>query len=230
MNTLHEHFYRDLIAEVEQVSRLIELNANSVIMYIYSIVINSDITLNALMSIKKYHIDSYRHSIRVGIYGLTVSSYLRIDSITLIDICLACLLHDIGKTKIPVSLLDKQGKLTDSEFDVMKTHSTYSGHILNYLGYNNTIKWLAIHHSEKPLGGGYPSGYRNTQIHSQILAVCDIFDALTSKRAYKQPYDIARSIEIIQEEGFRGDIINVFITLSKSEVKNTGEEIQMFNR
>lgn len=223
MNTIQEHFYRDLIAEVEQVSRIIELNANSVIMYIYNMVSNSEVTLNALMLIKKYHKESYKHSIRVGIYGLVVSSYLGIDSITLIDMCLACLLHDIGKTKIPVSLLDKQGKLTRSEFDIVKTHSTYSGHILNSLGYNNTIKWLAIHHSEKPLGGGYPSGYRNTQLHSQILAVCDIFDALTSKRAYKQPYDIARSIEIICKEGFRCEIIDVFITLSKSKIRITGK-------
>jgi HD-GYP domain-containing protein (c-di-GMP phosphodiesterase class II) len=113
-------------------------------------------------------------------------------------------MHDIGKVAIPDSILKKPGKLTDEEFEIMKTHTTIGYELLK----NSKRKLLqnaaivAIQHHEKWNGKGYPYGLKGEDIHifGRITAVADVFDALGSDRCYKKAWELDRIIKLFQEE------------------------------
>ena len=98
-------------------------------------------------------------------------------------------MHDIGKVFIPESILHKSGKLTDAEFDVMKTHTTQSDKLFRRSNKPllKAASTIARQHHEKWDGTGYPDGLHGNKIHiySRIVALADVFDALTHKRCYK---------------------------------------------
>ena len=125
----------------------------------------------------------------------------------------AAQLHDIGKIFTPPTILNKPGKLTDEEFNTMKKHtldgSKLISKILENLSKNSeTIKILqiaqeiALYHHEKWNGLGYPYGISENEIpiSARIMAVSDVFDALSSKRVYKEAFPIEKSVRIIEEE------------------------------
>lgn len=139
-------------------------------------------------------------------------------------------LHDIGKVAISDDILLKPGKLTKEEFEVMKTHASYgaktlsmSEEVLNKRGrsvFSMGIEITGSHH-EKWNGSGYPNGLRGDAIplSARIVAIADVFDALTSKRPYKEPFSFDESINIITKESgvhFDPDIVKVFIDNKES--------------
>ncbi len=118
-------------------------------------------------------------------------------------------LHDIGKVGIPDEILLKPGKLTPAEFEIMKTHTLLGAQALqatvkksNYGGFLNMAIEIARSHHEKFNGTGYPDRLCNLRIplSARIVAVADVFDALTSKRVYKDAMDPAKARKIIEEE------------------------------
>ncbi|MDM8536419.1 HD domain-containing phosphohydrolase [Desulfobacterales bacterium HSG17] len=161
---------------------------------------------------------------------------------------LACLLHDVGKTAIPIEILTKPGKLTDEEFEIVKSHTTIAGEALTTA--NNDFKKIfrsdsylamardiALYHHEKWNGKGYPKGLSDESIplSARIVAVADVYDALRSKRPYKEPWSHVDAVnEIIAEKGkhFDPEIIRGFIsqsdkfhTISKKFNEEIGEVI-----
>ncbi|MBP5437904.1 MAG: HD domain-containing protein, partial [Treponema sp.] len=118
-------------------------------------------------------------------------------------------LHDIGKIKISDAILNKPGKLTEEEFEVMKTHTTEGMKILSktllsttgsgYLKESIDMAWC---HHEWWNGKGYPRGLKGEDIplSARIMAVADVFDALLSRRSYKEPIPFDRAIEIVKNE------------------------------
>ena len=143
---------------------------------------------------------------------------------------LACLLHDVGKTAIPIEILTKPGKLTDKEFEIVKNHTTIAGEALTTA--NNDFKKIflsdsylalardiALYHHEKWNGEGYPKGLSDESIplSARIVAVADVYDALRSKRPYKKPWPhVDAANVIIAEKGkhFDPEIIRGFISQS----------------
>ena len=134
-------------------------------------------------------------------------------------------LHDIGKVAVPDSVLLKPGKLTSSEFDVMKLHTTYGAQMINDaindLGDESflyTAREIILSHHEKWNGSGYPLGLSGTDIplSGRIMAVADVYDALISKRPYKEPFthDMAREI-IISDGGIHFDpmLVDAFVRI-----------------
>lgn len=118
-------------------------------------------------------------------------------------------LHDIGKIAVPDSILNKPGKLTDEEFDLMKTHTTVGGKIIESIietlpdsHYLDEAKNLAVFHHERWDGKGYPTGIAGEDIplSARIMAVADVFDALVSKRSYKEGFPYEKAFSIIEEE------------------------------
>lgn len=138
------------------------------------------------------------------------------------DMVVAAPLHDIGKIHIPDAVLNKPGRLTDEEFEIMKTHTTAGEELLvrakEELGeseYLNIALEMAAYHHEWWNGKGYPYGKSGEEIPlcARIMAVADVFDALTSKRCYKDAMPLEKAYSIIREESgthFDPDVVEAF--------------------
>jgi response regulator RpfG family c-di-GMP phosphodiesterase len=134
-------------------------------------------------------------------------------------------LHDIGKVGIRDGILLKPGKLTPEEFAEMKKHTTFGAEVLksaeqNIAKHGRSLFGMgidiALNHHEKWDGSGYPNGKKGEEIplSARIVAVADVFDALTSKRVYKEAYSLDRAFEMIQEgrgKHFDPVIVDVFM-------------------
>ena len=141
-------------------------------------------------------------------------------------------MHDIGKIGVPDNILVKPGKLTDEEFETMKTHTTIGAKILAHSKSEilKVAEQIALYHHEKWNGTGYPHGLSGDTIPltARIVALADAFDALTSKRPYKDPYPFDVACDIIKKERgqhFDPAIVDVFLDnideILKIRQKNT---------
>ena len=138
------------------------------------------------------------HSIRVGSYSKVIAENLGMSSDEVDNIYYIALLHDIGKIAIPDSILNKPGRLTDEEFGVMKKHTTRGAQILQGISTIPQIVEGARSHHEKYDGTGYPEGKKGEDIPyvARIICCADCFDAMASKRVYKEPF----SMDVIIKE------------------------------
>ncbi|WP_050983946.1 HD-GYP domain-containing protein [Treponema sp. JC4] len=124
------------------------------------------------------------------------------------DVCSSAPLHDVGKIKVSDVILNKPGKLTDEEFEIMKSHTLAGKEVIESAmqlttdpGYLKEASNLATFHHEKWNGTGYPMGLKAEEIplSARIMAVSDVFDALVSKRSYKEPFSFEKAMDIIRE-------------------------------
>ena len=150
------------------------------------------------------------------------------------DVVYAAPLHDVGKIQVPDAVLNKPGKLTDDEFEIMKSHTTKGAEILEQAiesvpgaSYLNEAKNLAAYHHEKWNGKGYPYGKAGEDIplSARIMAVADVFDALVSKRCYKEPFTFEKAMDIIKEDAgthFDPKVVEAFVN-SEDEVREVAE-------
>jgi putative nucleotidyltransferase with HDIG domain len=112
------------------------------------------------------------------------------------------LLHDIGKAKIPLAILNKPGALTKDEMTLVRTHATLGYEILSEQGdYEPELLEVVLHHHELLDGSGYPDGFAGAQINDlvRLVTICDIYAALIERRSYKQPMEPARAFKTLQE-------------------------------
>lgn len=128
------------------------------------------------------------HAERVSIIATTIAKKMDLSEVQLKDITMAGLLHDIGKIGVPDSILNKEGKLTSEEFEVIKKHPVVGEEICNPIKSFEKIKQIIRSHHEKLNGKGYPDGLIAGQINieTRIMTVADIYDALTSDRSYRK--------------------------------------------
>lgn len=143
------------------------------------------------------------------------------------DMIVAAPLHDIGKIHIPDAVLNKPGRLTAEEFEIMKSHTTAGQELLTHAkgelgewGYLNTAVEMAAYHHEWWNGKGYPYGISGEEIPlcARIMAVADVFDALTSRRCYKSAMPMEKAFDIIREESgihFDPVVAEVFFSCKK---------------
>jgi HD-GYP domain-containing protein (c-di-GMP phosphodiesterase class II) len=131
---------------------------------------------------------------------------------------LASPMHDIGKVAIPDAVLKKPGKLTDEEFDIMKSHTAIGYNLLKNSSRRilKTAAIVAYEHHEKWNGKGYPQGIKEKEIHiyGRITAIADVFDALGSDRVYKQAWELDRILNLFKEERgqhFDPDVVDAFM-------------------
>jgi putative nucleotidyltransferase with HDIG domain len=162
--------------------------------------------LNRLRQVKSGDEYTYNHSLNVGIYAVLIGSWLGYDDRTLRQLAMAGLLHDVGKANVPLVILQKPASLTSAEFDVMKKHTIYGYQLVcNTAGLSRQVAMAVLQHHEREDGTGYPLKLNSRQIHplAKIVAVADVYDAVTSNRVYrvkKTPYIAA---DIIMEESFK---------------------------
>lgn len=145
---------------------------------------------------------TYMHSVAVCALMVSLARQLGLDEAQTRQAGLAGLLHDVGKMIIPIEILNKPGKLTDEEFVVVKSHPA-EGHkmLLEGQGVGDIALDVCLHHHEKTDGSGYPERLSNTQIslYAKMGAVCDVYDAITSNRPYKNGWEPAESLRKMAE-------------------------------
>ncbi len=158
-----------------------------------SIVITDSIMRNvdamvSLTRIKKHDPYTAMHCMNVCTLVVAVAQAEGIDAGTLTMITTATLLHDVGKTRVPLEILNKPGRFEPEELEVMRQHATYSGDIMREGGeFPEEAIAIATQHHEMLDGSGYPGGLKGDEIHpyARMTAVADVYDALTAKRVYK---------------------------------------------
>lgn len=140
------------------------------------------------------------HSERVAILARLIGEALGLAGDAQETLHWAGLLHDIGKIGVPEAILQKPGRLTDAEFDVIKQHPRMGYEILKPIASFDRVLEAVLYHHEQPDGGGYPDGLRGSDVplFARIVHVADTFDALTSTRSYRPAHTVTRAMEIIR--------------------------------
>lgn len=166
--------------------------------------------------------DSYTqgHSTRVAQYTAMLARELGYDEETVEQYYNIALMHDIGKIAIPDQVLNKPGKLTDEEFNVIKSHAAHGFKVLESISLMPEIVVGAGAHHERPDGRGYPNGLRGEEIPrvAQIIAVADTFDAMYSDRPYRKRMNFDKVVSIIKEVSgtqLAEDVVDAFVRLAE---------------
>lgn len=183
---------------------------------------------------------TFKHSVDVATMAMIVAKKMGYSEEEVYDIGVAGLLHDLGKAKVPPEILNKPGKLTEEEFEIMKKHSIHSYNILKEnKGIKDSVKLAVLQHHEKINGQGYPMGLEASQIckFAKILTVVDIYDALVTERPYKAAFTQRDAVEMLMAmtyeldmdalKGFLGSVIlypvNCIVQLSNGETARVVE-------
>jgi len=162
--------------------------------------------------------DTGNHITRISRYSALIAQKLGLKDSEIQNILYAAPMHDVGKIGVPEHILLKPGKLSDAEFEVVKTHTTIGAKILanSKAEVLQIAQKIAIAHHEKWNGKGYPQGLSGKKIPltARIVAIVDTFDALTTRRPYKDPYPVEVACDIIRKETgqhFDPDVVEVFL-------------------
>lgn len=148
---------------------------------------------------------TYRHNIGVGVIATLIGKWMKMDSKNLSLLALAATLHDVGKMKISLEILNKPGKLTKSEYQVIQKHTIYGYELLTVtVGISARVAQVALQHHEREDGGGYPYGITGDEmdLFSKIVAVADVFHAMTSKRPYHEERPFYQVIKEMENDQF----------------------------
>jgi putative two-component system response regulator len=150
-------------------------------------------------------INTHEHNSRISSISYNIAKKMDLNDDFCKCIRSAAVLHDIGKLIIPDTILNKEGKLTIPEFEIIKTHTTKGGEILKQIAQTGIIGFemgqeVALKHHEKLDGSGYPCGINNIPLYVQIVTVADMYDAIKSKRAYHQERSKEECMKILNED------------------------------
>jgi len=174
------------------------------------------------------------HSERVSLLAMMVGRELGLLGSDLQSLEWAGLLHDVGKIGVPEEVLNKPGKLTDEEFEIIKKHPEMGYEILRPIASFQSVLESVLHHHENPDGSGYPYGLTRDEIPylARILHVVDVFDALSSSRSYRAAFRFDQSLEIIRKESgtkLDSEIVAAFEHLiAEMRRKSPGELERMY--
>ena len=174
------------------------------------------------------------HSKSVKDIGLSIGTALKLSEHTLEELAIAALLHDIGKIGIPEQILNKPGRLTNEEFAVIKQHPVIA---FNHLATIKPLKAIAgyvLHHHEKYDGTGYPRGLKGEAIPlvSRIIAIADVYEAVTADRVYRPAMNKRQAIAVLKEgrgSHFDPALVDVFLSLlqnNEADRRESAPEIE----
>lgn len=198
-------------------------NAQPVVDNFIDIILHDYNAVESLMKITAHDYYTHTHSINVSIYTLSLGSYLGMEGRELEVLGMAAILHDLGKSKIDYEIINKNGKLSDEEFTQMKDHPALGHEIALILNIDDARILSGIrHHHEKMEGGGYPDNLRGEEISqfARIIGVCDVFDALSTKRSYKDPMSSFEALHLMKQQ-MKGhldmEIVDAFIKMLRKQ-------------
>lgn len=157
-----------------------------------------------------------RHSLNVAFLNGLMGDWLKLPKEDVRILVMAGLLHDVGKTKIPEEVLNAPRKLTKEEYKIIQMHPVYSYEMLRQGGFDERVRLAARHHHEKINGTGYPDKLKEEEISlfARITAVSDIYDAMVSKRSYKEerlPLDVFDMFYQSKYDGLDMNLVMIFL-------------------
>ena len=179
---------------------------------------------------------THGHSTRVAEYSKKIAKLVGKDEELCDEIYFAALLHDVGKIGIPSSIINKDGKLTDEEFEAIKQHPVIGNQILNRISKSPYLSLGAHYHHERYDGKGYPDGLKGEDIPeiARIIAVADAYDAMTSKRSYRDPIpqdkvreELVKGIGTQFDPKFAKMMIHLLDLDGEYEMKERGESTEL---
>lgn len=159
----------------------------------------------------------YHHSVNVAIMSLSIGMAYGLTDKQLIELGVGTLLHDVGKLKIPPEILNKPGRLTNEEFEIIKQHSMWGYQMLNSQDdISSVVAHIALEHHEKVDGTGYPRGLTGREMHTyaKITSVADVYEALTANRCYRQGHLPDHALELLMGScgsHFDYEIVQLFL-------------------
>jgi len=170
-----------------------------------------------LTMIKNYDNYLYNHSVNVSIMSLSLGRAMGLDESEVHAVGVASLLHDIGKTGVSEQIIRKPGGLSSEEWEKVKQHPELGSNIIKRMeGIDETIGRLIYEHHIKYDHSGYPVTVESLHPHSQIITICDAYDALTTLRVYQKPHDPVEAIKIMSNfsgRHFNPDILKAFMDM-----------------
>lgn len=207
-----QRLFREIVAgkplDCESVAYIAEEICNSII--------ENDRVIRCLNCIHRADEYTYKHSVNVAFYSMLIAKWLHFSDRRIKLAVKSGLLHDIGKVRIPNEILNKKGKLTREEFEIIKEHTILGYEIVKDLKeIENDVKSAVLLHHERIDGSGYPYHFYsdNVNLFARIVAVADVFDAMTSDRVYKgkaTPFDVFEMFQTVGIGIFDTQILNSF--------------------
>jgi len=188
-----------------------------------STVLNTQYSASSFLSMLVYEYYTHTHSLNVCVYAISLGKHLGMGKEALDELGTAAMLHDIGKSKIDSNILNRNGKLSDAEFKEVQKHPVHSWNILKLLGIKNKNILAGVRsHHEKLDGTGYPDKLSSKEIHiyAKIIAICDVFDAVSTKKTYKDSKTTFETLILMKKEmrnHLDSVLINHFILMLKEQ-------------
>lgn len=204
---------------IDAINSMKRLNIEACITHAKSIVeevLDAKTKMIELNSLSSYHNYTYNHCINVAQIAVVLGIGLGFTNDELKNLSIAALMHDIGKSAIPIDLLDKKEKLTNDEFDLIKSHAELGYNMLKEnIDIPATVRVSIYEHHENEDGSGYPRKLQGDKIHkfAKIIHIADVFDAMVSKRAYKDEINPTDALEFINSncgKMFNYDYVKIF--------------------
>ncbi|MDD3205633.1 MAG: HD-GYP domain-containing protein [Lachnospiraceae bacterium] len=198
--------FQDLINDI--VDKNSDIDTNQMLSNTLELLNTSEGSVNVfdmLHNMRQYDDSTYAHCLNVSLICNVFARWLQFskDDTNLATLC--GLLHDVGKIMIPDAIIKKPAKLTEQEFNIIKTHPLEGYQILKMQNINDHIKNAALMHHERCDGSGYPLGLVGNKIdkYAKIVSIADVYDAMTSARVYRGPLCPFKVIELFEAEGIQ---------------------------
>ena len=153
-----------------------------------------------LLDLRSFDDYTYHHCVNVAVYATAVATRMGLPEEQIQEVAVAALCHDLGKSKIDPAIINKKGRLDDDEFEEIKRHPRYGYDMLySNVMISSMVRQAVICHHENENGSGYPLGKMGDEIplYAKIIHAVDVYDALTSRRPYKEPYAPVDALEYI---------------------------------
>lgn len=209
----------DEVAAREGVRRTMDISKQLV-----TAILQEKDTQTSIASLKLYDDYTYYHSLGVAVVAIAIGVMLKLQREDLYELGLCGLLHDIGKMAVPIEIIAKPARLTLQEFEIIKRHPQYGTDFFSqyHLVSDRVFDGVLTHH-EKYDGSGYPQGLSAHEIpvFGRICAVADVYDALTSRRPYREPNTPAEAMRYLREGAgslFDPEIVQAFLRASSANL------------
>lgn len=183
---------------------------------IVDVLLASSELCNDIETVLDYDEYTYTHCINVAVASATLGIGLGYSYDRLRNLTAGALLHDVGKQLVPIDIINKKGKLTDEEMAIVKKHPTDGYNILSQnVLITSAMREIAHQHHENWDGTGYPRGLREKNIYdlANLVHICDVWDALLSKRSYKEAFHVSEAVAILKKglgTQFNPTLLNAF--------------------